>query len=66
MTAKIVYSGPVPAPIAKGAEIAKLVITAPDFPTLEIPLRAGAAVERLGFIGRVGSAIKHLIWGSSG
>jgi D-alanyl-D-alanine carboxypeptidase (penicillin-binding protein 5/6) len=66
LTAKIVYTGPIPAPIAKGDEIAKLVISAPDFPTLEIPLRAGAAVERLGMFGRVGSAIKHLIWGSSG
>lgn len=66
MTAKIVYTGPVPAPIAKGDEIAKLVISAPDFPTLEIPLRAGAAVDRLGIIGRVGSAIQHLIWGQAG
>ena len=66
LTAKIVYSGPIPAPIAKGDEIAKLVISAPDFPTLEIPLRAGVAVDRLGPFGRVGSAIKHLIWGSPG
>jgi len=66
MTAKIVYTGPLPAPIAKGDKIAKLVISAPNFPTLEIPLRAGAAVDRLGMFGRVGSAIKHLIWGQAG
>jgi serine-type D-Ala-D-Ala carboxypeptidase (penicillin-binding protein 5/6) len=66
LTAKVVYTGPIPAPIAKGDKIAKLVISAPDFPTLEIPLRAGAAVERLGVMGRVVSAIKYLIWGPSG
>ena len=66
LMAKIVYTGPISAPIAKGDKIAKLVISAPDFPTLEIPLRAGAAVDRLGMFGRVGSAIKHLIWGSPG
>ncbi len=66
LMAKIVYTGPISAPIAKGDKIAKLVISAPDFPTLEIPLRAGAAVDRLGMSGRIGSAIKHLIWGSPG
>ena len=66
MTAKIVYTGPLPAPIAKGDKLARLVISAPNFPTLEIPLRAGAAVDRLGMFGRVGSAIKHLIWGQAG
>jgi serine-type D-Ala-D-Ala carboxypeptidase (penicillin-binding protein 5/6) len=66
MTAKIIYTGPLPAPIAKGDKLAKLVISAPNFPTLEIPLRAGAAVDRLGMFGRVGSAIQHLIWGQAG
>jgi len=66
LMAKIVYTGPISAPIAKGDKIAKLVISAPNFPTLEIPLRAGAAIDRLGMFGRVGSAIKHLIWGSPG
>ncbi len=60
---KVVYEGPVPAPIEKGAQIAKLVIAAPEFRTVEVPLVAGAAVSRLGALGRVGAAIGHMIWG---
>jgi len=31
-----------------------------------VPLRAGAAIGRLGFFGRLGTAIRHLVWGASG
>ena len=47
---KVVYEGPVPAPIEEGARIAKLVIAAPEFETVEFPLVAGADVGRLGAI----------------
>ena len=66
MKAKVVYEGPVAAPIAAGTPIAKLVVTAPDFETLEVPLVAGEAVEQLGVIRRVGSALHFLIFGASG
>ena len=61
---KVVYEGPVPAPIEKGAQIAKLVITAPEFRTVEVPLVAGAGISRLGAFGRLGGWIGHTIWGS--
>lgn len=56
---------PVPAPIAKGTRLATLTITAPDFETIEIPLVAGTDVRKLGFIGRLGAAVRHVIWGPS-
>ena len=61
---KVVYEGPVPAPIEKGTQIAKLVIAAPEFETVEVPLVAGADIGRLGMFGRLGAWIGHTIWGS--
>ena len=61
---KVVYEGPVPAPIEKGAHIAKLVIAAPEFVTVEVPLVAGADIGRLGMFDRLGAWIGHTIWGS--
>ena len=44
---------------------ARLVITAPGREPVEVPLVAGAAVERLGLIGRLGAAVGYLLWGGS-
>jgi len=60
---KVVFEGPVPAPIVKGQEIGKLVISAGEITPLEVPVYAGADVERLGMFGRVVAALKHLILG---
>ena len=32
---------------------------------IEVPLVAGAAVRRLGLIGRLGAAVNYLLWGGS-
>ena len=61
---KVVYTGPIPAPIAKGAVIAYLTITAPDLPTVRIPLKAGKGVERLGLMGRLSTGLRYLLWGT--
>lgn len=61
---KVVYTGPVPAPIAKGTPVAKLVISGPGVEKREVPLVAGQDVPRLGPIGRLGMAIKYMIWGA--
>ncbi len=58
-----VFDGPIPAPIRKGDRLASLVITAPGIETQEIPLLAGADVERLGFFGRLSAAVRHILWG---
>lgn len=61
---KAVFEGPVPAPITQGQQIGKLVITAAEISPIEVPIYAGADVERLGMFGRVVAALKHLILGS--
>jgi D-alanyl-D-alanine carboxypeptidase (penicillin-binding protein 5/6) len=63
---KAVFNGPIPAPIQKGQQIGKLVITASEISPLEVPIYAGADVERLGMFGRVVAALKHLLLGSDG
>ena len=65
MTAKIIFTGPIPAPITKGAPVARLVVTAPEFKTLSIPLHAGIEVGQRGMFGRLGAALRYMIWGSS-
>ena len=62
---KAVYDGPVPAPIAKGTPLGRLLVTAPDTDPIEIPLLAGADVEKLGPFRRIGSAVGYLIWGAA-
>jgi D-alanyl-D-alanine carboxypeptidase (penicillin-binding protein 5/6) len=63
MKVKVVYDGPIPAPIAKGAAVATLRIEAPDSPLIERPLLTGADVDRLGLAGRLWSALMHLLLG---
>lgn len=63
---KVVYDGAIPAPVKKGAPIARLVISAPDTKPIEMPLVAGADIERLGVFGRMGAALRHLLFGASG
>jgi serine-type D-Ala-D-Ala carboxypeptidase (penicillin-binding protein 5/6) len=65
MTARVVYAGPVPAPIEAGQTIARLEITAPGIEPLVIPLQAAEPVETAGILGRITSAIGYLIWGPS-
>ncbi len=43
------YQGPLQAPIEKGQEIGKLIITIPDRQPIQLPLKAGADVKKLGF-----------------
>lgn len=58
------FTGPLPAPIKKGTEVGVLTITAPGIQPVQVPLLAGADVERLGFFGRIGAAVKRTLWGA--
>jgi D-alanyl-D-alanine carboxypeptidase (penicillin-binding protein 5/6) len=58
---KIRYNGPLVAPIAKGQEVAQLVISTSDTPPQIVPLVAGEAVGRAGFFGRVWLGLKSLL-----
>lgn len=63
MTVAARYEGPIPAPIEAGAQIAKLVVSAPGIQPVEFPLVAGAGVERLGLFGRLSTTFNYLLWG---
>jgi D-alanyl-D-alanine carboxypeptidase (penicillin-binding protein 5/6) len=58
------FDAPVPAPVKKGAEVGKLVVTAPGIDPIEAPLVAEADVNKLGFTGRIAASLSHFIWGS--
>lgn len=60
---KVVYTGPVPAPVQKGQPIATLQIDGTDMKPVEIPLVAAETIERLGFFGRLVAAARHLVFG---
>jgi D-alanyl-D-alanine carboxypeptidase (penicillin-binding protein 5/6) len=57
---KIRYQGPLAAPIAKGQQVAELVITTGDTPPQVVPLVAGEAVGKAGFFGRAWAGLKQL------
>jgi D-alanyl-D-alanine carboxypeptidase (penicillin-binding protein 5/6) len=50
---KVVYDGPIKAPIAKGQHVADLVVSTPDTPPQTMPLVAQEAVGKAGFFGRI-------------
>ena len=58
---KIRYQGPLVAPIAKGQEVAQLVITTGDTRPQVVPLVAGEDVGEAGFFGRIWSGLKQLV-----
>jgi serine-type D-Ala-D-Ala carboxypeptidase (penicillin-binding protein 5/6) len=62
---KVLYDGPIPAPIANGSQLAELEITAPGLEPRRIPLIAGDTVQAASMFGRVTSALGYLIWGPS-
>ena len=66
MKVTVHFDNPVPAPITNGAVVAKLVVTTPGRASIEVPLKAGAEVKRLGLFGRLGAAFKAILWGQSG
>ena len=60
-----VMTNPVAAPIKRGQELGTLKISAPGVQNKEFKLFAGNDVAQLGLIGRLGAAVKHVLWGPS-
>jgi D-alanyl-D-alanine carboxypeptidase (penicillin-binding protein 5/6) len=60
MQVKVVYNGPVKAPIKQGQHIADLVVQTPDSPPQTMPLVAASAVEEAGFFGRMWAGLTSL------
>lgn len=61
MVARVEYDGPLTAPIAQGAEVARLIVEVPGLPEpFTLPLVAGAAVAEGGVLTRFGAAVSVL------
>lgn len=56
----VVYDGPIKAPIAKGQEIASLIVRTADGDTQTMPLVAGEAVTQAGFFARLWNGLMSL------
>jgi D-alanyl-D-alanine carboxypeptidase (penicillin-binding protein 5/6) len=54
---RVVYDGPIKAPIKAGQHVADLVVSTPDTPPQSLPLVAATAVEEAGFFGRLWAGI---------
>ena len=60
---EIVLPGPLTAPIKKGTEIGKLVVTVEGQPPVEAPIIAEASIGKLGFFGRAIEGLSQMIGG---
>ena len=58
ISVKVVYKGPIKAPIAKGQRIAQLIVSTPDTPPQILPLVAGETVDEAGIFGRMWNGLK--------
>jgi D-alanyl-D-alanine carboxypeptidase (penicillin-binding protein 5/6) len=63
MNVKVVYQGPIPAPIAAGTPVASLVIEGPDMVPVERTLVAGADVGELSFLSHLAESVGYLVFG---
>jgi D-alanyl-D-alanine carboxypeptidase (penicillin-binding protein 5/6) len=60
MRVKVVYNGPLKAPIKQGQHVADLVVQTADSPPQVMPLVAAKAVEEAGFFGRIWAGLASL------
>ncbi len=60
---KVVYDGPIKAPIRAGQHVADLVVTSPGLPDQTLPLLAQADVGPAGFFGRAWAGLRSLFGG---
>src|SRR5262249_20317963 len=64
ITARIVYTGPVPAPVEEGQAIGELRVSRGDNAWLEVPLRAAESVPRGNLTQRAFDAASELVVGA--
>ncbi|WP_174292004.1 D-alanyl-D-alanine carboxypeptidase family protein [Sphingomonas bacterium] len=60
LAAKVVYDGPIKAPIKAGDHLADLVVTSPGLPDQHLPLVAANDVAAAGFFGRAWAGLTSL------
>lgn len=61
MKVKVVYNGPIVAPIKAGQHIADLVVSTPDMPPQTLPLVAESDVSEAGFFARLWAGLRSLL-----
>ncbi len=57
LQARVRYDAPVAAPVSKGQELGRLFVSGQGVPDMEVPLIAGADVDRLGVISRIPAVV---------
>ena len=57
------YTGPIPAPIKKGAQIANIIISKKDEKIKTIPLYANESIKKVNFFKSLLTSLNYLIWG---
>ena len=62
---KLLYDSPIPAPVAANDKIGIIKIEAPGLAYGDVPVFAGADVDKADFVGRVTGALEYLIFGPS-
>lgn len=63
MTAKVEYISVIKAPVVKGREYGKLIITIPERKDITIPLVAEKNIEKKSFFSKIVSNIQYLLFG---
>ncbi|MBI1187244.1 MAG: D-alanyl-D-alanine carboxypeptidase [Alphaproteobacteria bacterium] len=63
LSARVVYQRPIPAPIAEGDELGRLVIEGPHFARREYPLYAGRRIGRANWFARAWAGLGDLFGG---
>jgi D-alanyl-D-alanine carboxypeptidase (penicillin-binding protein 5/6) len=66
LVVKEIYDSPIKAPISEGQRIATLRVEVPGRAPMELPLVAGANVDKLGVMSRLGAALHYIVWGENG
>ena len=64
MKVTVEYDRPIAAPITEGQPLGKVIVTAPDVPTTEVPLVAAVSVDRMDPLGRIATLAGYLVWGN--
>ena len=64
MKVAVRYNAPLIAPIVQGQQVGNVVITAPDYPGMSVPLYAATEVPRAGFFGRMFLGLRALFGGN--
>jgi serine-type D-Ala-D-Ala carboxypeptidase (penicillin-binding protein 5/6) len=65
MKVALSFNAPVTAPVVQGQVLGKLLVTAPNMPTLELPLQAATAVPKQGFFAVLLAKLGYLLTGKT-